>query len=83
MNAHSHARTHTDSHTNAGARARTHTHTHAHIYTHTQTPVAYQRNETGEKIFFKRKVFKEDLKGLTEVEWRTETGSWLQITGAW
>ena len=28
-------------------------------------------------------IFKEDLKELTEVEWRTETESWFQITGAW
>ena len=34
------------------------------------------------KVFRKRKVFKEDLKELTEVEWWTETGSWSQITGA-
>ena len=60
------ARTHTDSHTRA----------------HTHTPVAYQVSETEEKVFKKRKVFKEDLKE-TEVEWRTETGSWFQITGAW
>ena len=48
-------------------RARAHTHTH----THTHTPVAYQGNpgnETEEKVFKKRKVFKEDLKELTEVE---------------
>ena len=31
----------------------------------------------------KRKVFKEDLKELTLGEWRTETGNWFQITGAW
>ena len=49
------------------------------------TPVTcqgYQGNETEEKVFKKRKVFKEDLKELTEVEWQTETGSWFQITGA-
>ena len=51
----------------------THTHTHT---------VAYQGNETEEKFFLKKKVFKEDLKDLTEVEWRTETGGWFQITGA-
>ena len=61
------------------ARARAHTLTH----THTHTPVAYQGNETEEKVFKKRKVFREDLKELTEVEWRTETGSWFHITGAW
>ena len=63
---HTHARTHTDSHTHTGVC--THKHTH--------TPVAYQGNqgnETEEKVFKKRKVFKEDLKELTEVEWRTET----------
>ena len=80
MNARTHARTHTDTH------ARTRTHAHTHTHTHTHTPVAhqgYQGNETEEKVFKKRKVFKEDLKELTKVEWRTETGSWFQITGAW
>ena len=63
------------------------THTHAHTHsltctrTHTHTPVAYQGNETEEKIFKKRKVFKEDLKELTGVEWRTETGSWFHVRG--
>ena len=61
----------------AGVHAFTHTHTHTH------TPVAYcQGNEAEEKVFKKRKVFKEGLKGLTEVEWWTETVSWFQITGA-
>ena len=66
---------HTRTHTHRLARTRARTHTH--------TPVAYQGNETEEKVFKKRKVFKEDIKELTEAEWRTETGSWLQITGAW
>ena len=64
--------------------AQTNTCTHAHTQTH--TPVAYQSNEgneTEEKVFKKRKVFKEDLQELTEVEWWTETGSWFQINGAW
>ena len=39
----------------------THTHTHIHTHTHTHTAVAYQGNETEEKVFKKRKVFKEDL----------------------
>ena len=52
-------------------------------HTHTHTPVAYQGNETEEKVFKKRKVFKENCKELTAVEWRTKTGSWFQITGAW
>ena len=56
MNAHAHTHTHRLAH----ARAHTHTHTH--------TPVACQGNETEEKVFKKRKVFKEDLKELTEVE---------------
>ena len=45
-----------------------HTLTRAHTHTHTHTPVAYQGNqgsETEEKVFKKRKVFKEDLKELT------------------
>ena len=61
----------------------TRTHTHRLAHAHTHTPGAYQGNETEEKVFKKRKVFKEDLKELTEVEWWTETGSWFQITGAW
>ena len=65
-------------HTHARTHARTHTRTHTH--THTHTPDAYQGNQTEEKVFKKRKVFKENLKELTEVEWRTETGSWFQIT---
>ena len=64
MDARTHARTHTDPHT--------HTNTQTHIH----TPVAYQGNqgnETEEHVFKKRKVFKEDLKELTEVERQTET----------
>ena len=38
----------------------------------------YQGNETEEKVFKKRKVFKEDLKELTEVEWWTKTGKWKE-----
>ena len=73
-------------------------HTHTHTHTH-QLHSRAIRAETEEKffkkrkvfkedlkeltVFKKRKVFKEDLKELTEVEWRTETGSWFQITGAW
>ena len=48
-----------------------HTHTHSHTHRLAHTPVAYQGyqgNETEEKVFKKRKVFKEDLKELTEVE---------------
>ena len=74
MHAHMHAHTQT----------RTCTHTRTHTNTH--IPVTYQGNqgiETEEKVFKKRKVFKEDLKELTEVEWQTETGSRFQITGAW
>ena len=72
-------------HTHTHSYTETRTRTHAHAYTHTvtHTLVAYQGNETEEKVFKKRKVFKEDLKEMTEVEWRTETGCWFQITGAW
>ena len=45
---------------------------HTHMHAHTHTPVTYQGNETEEKVFKKRKVFNEDLKELTEVEWQTE-----------
>ena len=50
--------------------AHTHARTHTETCTCTHTPVAYQGNETEEKVFKKRKIFKEDLKELTEVEWR-------------
>ena len=75
MHTHSHAHTHT--------RTRTHTQrlAHARARAPTHTPVAYQGNQdnkTEGKVFKKRKVFKEDLKELTEVEWRTETGSWFR-----
>ena len=59
-----------------------HTHARARAHTHTLTPVAYQGNETEEKVVKKRIVFKADLKELIEVEWRPETGSRLKITGA-
>ena len=68
------------------AHTQTRTCTHTRTHTNTHIPVTYQGNqgnETEEKVFKKRKVFKEDLKELTEVEWQTETGSWFQITGAW
>ena len=49
----------------------THTHTHAcarlHMHTHMHTLVS-QGNGTEQKIFEKRKVFREDLEELTEVE---------------
>ena len=50
------ASTHTCAHTRTHARAHTHTHT-----------LESQDNGTEEKVFEKRKVFKEDLKELTEV----------------
>ena len=57
MNTH----THTCKHTHRPTRTRMHTHTHTH------KPVTYQGNEMEEKVFKKRKVFKEDLKEPTEV----------------
>ena len=44
-------------------RARAHTHTHTHTHR-----VVYQGNGTEERAFKKRKVFKEDLKEVTEVK---------------
>ena len=87
-NAHTHTHTHTHTHRLAHAcmRARTHARTHTHTHTHTHTSrIAGQSGQWDwrEKVFKKRKVFKEDLKELAEVEWRTETGSWFQITEAW
>ena len=58
-----HEHTHTHKHTPT----HTCTHAHAHTHTHTHKPVAYQGNETEGKVFKKRKVFREDLKELTEV----------------
>ena len=59
MNAHTHMHTHRDLHTYAC----THTHTH----THTHTPVAYQGNETEEKVF-KKKGFQGRFKRADGVE---------------
>ena len=81
---HAHMHTHTDSHMHARAHTYTHTQMHTHTHTHTVTYQGNQGNKTEEKVFKKRKVFKEDLKELTKVEWRrTETGNWFQTTGAW
>ena len=44
-----------------------------HTHTHTVVYQGSQGNETEEKFFKKRKVFKEDLKELTEVEWHLYT----------
>ena len=65
-------------------------------HTHTQSYIIiYEDNGTEEKFFTKRKVFKEDLKELAEVERQTETESsfvpdnWSQVrertvtTGIW
>ena len=50
-------------------------------------PTAHQSyiRATGLKnsFFRKRKVFKGDLKELTQVECRTEVASWFQISGVW
>ena len=62
--------THTHVHTQSLAHACARTHTH-------QSHIRAVRLKVSKKI----KVFKEDLKELTDVEWRTETGSWFQITG--
>ena len=63
---------HTGGHTRMHTLTQTHTRmyacTHTHTHTHTHTPVAYQGkqgNETEEKVFKNRKVFKEGLKQLT------------------
>ena len=56
--------------------ARTHTCMHARVHICT---AAYQGNGTEEKVFENRKVFKEDLKELTEVDWQTKTHAQLRI----
>ena len=59
----------------------THRHAHAHTNTHThQSHIRAIRTLRLKKRFLKRKVFKEDLKELSEVERQTEAGCWLQIT---
>ena len=50
---------------------------------HTHTSCIYHGSGTEEKVFKKRKLFKEDLKEFTEVERWSETRSWFQLTGAW
>ena len=71
------ARRHAGTHarTQACRHARTHARTHAH--THKQVSGAEKKD------FEKRMVFNEGLKELKEAEWRTETGSWFRINGAW
>ena len=54
---HSCRHAHTQTHTHARMRACTHTRTHTHTHTHTHVS---QGNGTEEKVFEKRKVFKED-----------------------
>ena len=58
----------------------THTQTHTCKRAHAHTPAAYESNGTEEKVFEKRKGFKEDWKELTEVEWRTEN---RELVGFW
>ena len=60
-----HAGTHACIHSHACMHAHVHTHTHTHTHTHKHT-VIYQGMGTEEKSFKKKKVFKEDLKELTE-----------------
>ena len=72
MHAHTETRT-ARTHARARARTHTHTHTHTHARARARAPVAYQGNqgnETEEKVIKKRRIFKEDLKELTQVEWR-------------
>ena len=59
MKVHMQARTHAYTRMHACMRMCTHTHTHKHT-------VIYQGMGTEEKSFKKKKVFKEDLKELTE-----------------
>ena len=51
---HTDTRTHTHRLAHARTRAKTHTHTHARTHAHAQTLVAYQGNETEEKVFKKK-----------------------------
>ena len=64
---HTHTHTHTHIHTHTHTHFHTHTHTHTYAHTHTHR-VVYQGSGMEEKVFEKRKFFKEDIKALTEVE---------------
>ena len=55
----------------------TNAHTGMHIHTHT---VVYQGNGTEEKVFKKRKIFKEDLKELTG---RITDRNWELVPDNW
>ena len=70
-----------------------HTHTHTHTGAREsyirargrerggrRERVVHQGNGTEEKEFKKRNIFKGRTDG-GRIEWRTETGSWFQITG--
>ena len=61
----------------------TNTHTCKYASTHTHWYIRAMEIGIEERVFKKRKVFKENLKELREVEGWTETWSWFQITGAW
>ena len=50
---------------------------------HTKHTLIHHSTGTEENVSEKRKVFKEDLKELTEVSCETNTGSWFQVAGAW
>ena len=71
---------HTRRHTHRLTLARMRTHTNTHTHTHQLQIRAIKAMRLKKSFFKKRKVFKEHLKELTEVEWWTETGSWFQIT---
>ena len=67
-------------------RARTHTRTHARTHTERERVVGLRKSlgmELKKVVVFKRKVCKEDLEELTQVELRIEIGSWFQIIGTW
>ena len=54
-----------------------------HVFKIQYNTLVSQGNRTEENVFEKRKVFKEDLKDVTEVARRTETVVWFQEGGAW
>ena len=69
-------------HTRAHTHTHTHTPTHTHTHTHTHTLVP-QSNGTEGTVLEMRKVFKEDMKVLKELNCRTERVSWSQTVGGW
>ena len=64
---HTHTRTHTHRLAHARTRAHAHTHTHTHTHTHQSHIRAIRAMKLKKRFLKRRKVFKKDLKELTEL----------------